>query len=552
MTVKIACKTKTTVFVKLLAYFVFSTAAVFLCINFSSLMNILKGNPQKTFPVDQLVLTRWTAMEAENTFCSEEDPTILFSNYDGYIQSIEINLIALEDTPECSPKMYWTNADHPAFSEKNSQEFCATKTGSGILFSVNRYVTDFRLDLYAGEGAKIWLGDIVINPRTLMFPATLFVPICIVGFLYFYMIVNSDKQKPILKTGNCTKIKIEELDFIRAVCAIGIILFHISSYVSKTAPKLMYRYANGTFGALFVGVFLLISGGVLYYNYPEVKNLSTFYYKRWKSIFPMFYITFLFFFIRNVIAEHAVFYNGDPWKLLLSVFGLDGYLNYKYPGYYIVGEWFLGAIVLLYVLYPIFVKLVNTAGWKVLFFTIPLSLWQLNTDWFEIDPTTNLIYCSTLFITGMLIFKYALYRKKWLKLASCFISLLVLFVRIPNFSIFKSMIFYVFLFFAFFAVAESVIKAQPLKNLFACIGGLSFSMFLVQNRVIGYLTTYIAVDSYSGLIKLMILAVCLSIVYAWCIRAVSQAVIKTNWFCCIEKAILSFHKEGDTNGTDHN
>ena len=60
------------------------------------------------------------------------------------------------------------------------------------------------------------------------------------------------------------------------------------------------EYANGSFGSLFVGVFFLISGGVLYYNYPEVKNLSTFYYKRWKSIFPMFYITFLFFFIRNV------------------------------------------------------------------------------------------------------------------------------------------------------------------------------------------------------------------------------------------------------------
>lgn len=552
MTVKIAGKAKTNAFVKLFAYFVFSTAVVFLCINFSSLMNILKGNSQKTFSVDQLVLTSWNAMEAENTFCSGEDPTILFSNYDGYIQSIEINLIALEDTPECSPKIYWTDADHPAFSEKNSQEFCATKTDSGILFSVNRYVTDFRLDLYAGEGAKIWLGDIVINPQTLKFPATLFIPICIVGLLYLYMIVNSDKQKPIPETGTCAKNKIKELDFIRAVCAIGIILFHVSSYVSKTAPKLMYQYANGSFGSLFVGVFFLISGGVLYYNYPEVKNLSTFYYKRWKSIFPMFYITFLFFFIRNVISENAIFYNGEPWKLLLSVFGMDGYLNYKYPGYYIVGEWFLGAIVLLYVLYPVFVKLVNTAQWKILFFIIPLTLWQLKTDWFEINPVTNLIYCSTLFIAGMLIFKYALYRKKWLKSASCLISLLVLFVRIPNFSIFKSMISYVFIFFALFTVAEFVIKVQPLKNLFACIGGLSFPMFLVQNRVIGYLTAHIAIDSYAGLIKLMILAVCLSIVYAWCIRAVSQAIVRTNCFCFIEKSILSFHKKGDTNGSDHN
>lgn len=534
-----------TVIFKTIVYFVLSITIVFVFSNFNSLMNILRKHPEKTYSVNQLELIRWVVMDAENSFCSEEDPIILFPNHNGYIQSIELNIAALEGTPECSPKIYWTDAEHPEFSEECSQNLTAVKTDKGYALSVNRNVVDFRLDLYNGAGAKIWLGDILVNPRTLVFPSTLFFPICIIGFLYIYYIMESNKTKRIQNVDSSKQEKVEELDFIRAACAIGIILFHVSSYTPKDAPKLMYTYANGGYGTLLVGVFFLISGGVLQYNYKEVGNPLAFYYKRWKSIFPMFYITFLFFFIRNAVMANTIFYNGKTWRILLSVFGMDGYFNYKYPGYYIVGEWFLGAIILLYVLYPIYSKLVNSIGWKVLIFTIPLTVWQFKTDWFEIGAMTNLIYCSTMFIIGMLIFRYRLYGNKVLKLASCCISVVVLFVKIPNFGLFKAMISYVFMFFALFAVAEHVIKVQSLKNIFRCIGGLSFPMFLVQNRVIGFLTTYITVSTYIELIKVMGLAVCLSMICAWCIKTITQGIMRTKWFSAMDKAILSICKEGE-------
>lgn len=525
-----------------LIYFLLSIAIVFLLTNIDSLIVILKDYPQKTYSVNQLELTGWTAMDTDGTFCSEDDPIILFPNFDGYVHSIELNIATLEDTEECVPKFFWTDAEHPNFSEKFSQELPTVKTDNGYFLKVNRKVSAFRLDLYDGAGALIQLGDISVNPRTLQFPVTFLFPICIFGFLLMYLLQNSGHTCEIPQRSFAKQEKIEELDFIRAICAVGIILFHVSCYIPPTAPMFMHTYANGGYGTLLVGVFFLISGGVLYYNYREIEDLFIFYYKRWKSIFPMFYITFLFFFIRNVVTADAVFYNGKPWRLLLSVFGLDGYFHYKYPGYYIVGEWFLGAIVLLYVLYPIYVKLVNSAGWKVLFFIIPLTVWQIKTDWFEIGTTTNLIYCSTLFIFGMLIFKYKLFRDTKLKLASCLISFAVLFVSIPHFDIFLSMISYVFMFFALFAVAELIVKVPLLKSIFACIGGLSFPMFLVQNKVIGFLTTHITVNTYSDLVKVILLAVCLSITYAWCIQTVTQGVMKTKWFCYVDKTILSLRK----------
>ena len=179
---------------------------------------------------------------------------------------------------------------------------------------------------------------------------------------------------------NTEREKVEELDYIRTICAIGKILHHVSCYVSPDAPKLFYTYANGWFGALFVNIFFIISGGVLYHNYKEIGKLTVFYYKRWKSIFPMFYITFLFFFIRNVVISNSFFYNGKPWRLLLSIFGLDGYFAYRFPGYYIVGEWFLGAIVFLYILYPIFLKLIQIMDWKLLLFIVPMVIWQFEIN----------------------------------------------------------------------------------------------------------------------------------------------------------------------------
>ena len=338
------------------------------------------------------------------------------------------------------------------------------------------------------------------------------------------------------------KEKVREIEIVRAMCAIGIILHHVSCYTSQEAPKVFYTYANGYYGALFVGIFFMISGGMMYYNHPDPKNLRVFYYKRWKSIFPMFYFVYLFFFCKNVIIAKALFYNGEPQRIILSVLGLDGYLNYKYPGYYIIGEWFLGAIILLYVAYPVYAKVLNKLNWKILFILIPLLIWQLNTNWFEIDATRNFIYCSAMFIAGMLIFKYKLCQNKTLKIVSCIISVIVLFVPIPNFGLVTMAISFIFAFLALFAVAEVTMTLPFLKAIFTWVGRLSFPLFLVQNKVIEYLVSRIVVNTYLELFKVMAIAVCLSVICAWCIRAVTQELLRTKWFSKLDKAVLSLCK----------
>lgn len=92
-----------------------------------------------------------------------------------------------------------------------------------------------------------------------------------------------------------TKEKLISIEFIRVFCAIGIILHHFSTDVSAEFKPFL-SFANGSWGDVIVTVFFVISGGMLYLNNNEIPSLKKFYYKRFKSIFPMFYIVFLLLF----------------------------------------------------------------------------------------------------------------------------------------------------------------------------------------------------------------------------------------------------------------
>lgn len=104
--------------------------------------------------------------------------------------------------------------------------------------------------------------------------------------------------------------RIYSFDFIRAVCALGIVVFHYSCQIGDKLYRPLFSFANGGWGEVFVGAFFLLSGAMLYYNHSEIKNLKAFYFKRFKSIFPMFYIAFLGFFIWSVISTKNFFMAG--------------------------------------------------------------------------------------------------------------------------------------------------------------------------------------------------------------------------------------------------
>jgi hypothetical protein len=180
-------------------------------------------------------------------------------------------------------------------------------------------------------------------------------------------------------------------------------------------------YANGAWGALFVSLFFMLSGASLYYNWNDRLTSFTgkggvldFYKKRWLTIFPMFYIAWFVCYMMKVISFNRLWnWGGEYRKLLLTFFGVDGYFMYRDLNYYTVGEWFLGAIIILYVIYPILqwamkkipipstVVIVSLFGLNVARRQIPFMA-KYNA-WVVISDNINIITCLFSFWIGMLL-----------------------------------------------------------------------------------------------------------------------------------------------------
>ncbi len=334
------------------------------------------------------------------------------------------------------------------------------------------------------------------------------------------------------------KEKIIALDFLRAFCAVGIIFYHISCYAGDGASKLFHSYANGDYGAILVGIFFLVSGTVLYYNYQQIPSLKSFYYRRWKTLYPAFYLAWAGFAFALLLMGRKGVWKAPWYKFVLTLLGLDGYFKYLGPTFYLIGEWFFGAIVLLYILYPLFMKAVNRFGWKVLLVLLPLWIWQDNTAFFRIPDNYNLIYCALQFVLGMLIARYHLYQNKHLLYLSIPATLALLIVPIPYLPSIQRLCLLFFAFFALFATGEVLMKNEKTEKAFRFLGSLSFYVFLLQNNVGNFLVNQTTPSSAFEICMVSILTTICCFIGAFLMKWVLNYLFKTKLYRKLEDRFI--------------
>ena len=143
------------------------------------------------------------------------------------------------------------------------------------------------------------------------------------------------------------------LDFIRLLAMLSVFLFHLNLYYtgSDTVVKIpLHLGRNITLGVFGSVLFFILSGYTSAMSYqPGEKAVRRYYKKRALSIFPMFYIAYLiaFLFVNFPAGQYGK-------RLLFTLLGMDGYLQmYGIGTYHLVGEWFLGCVLLLYLFFPL-------------------------------------------------------------------------------------------------------------------------------------------------------------------------------------------------------
>lgn len=159
--------------------------------------------------------------------------------------------------------------------------------------------------------------------------------------------------------------RIWSMELVRLFACLCICMVHFNASVSGWNSTGGFTYPNSIVpnfyleGRIYLGgigtsLFFMLTGASLMLSYRE-GNLKQYYKKRFLGIYPMFWIAYGAAFALDFLKWKCV-PPGNIKLMVFSVLGMDGYLGMLgllQTPFYKLGEWFLGAIVSLYIFFPL-------------------------------------------------------------------------------------------------------------------------------------------------------------------------------------------------------
>lgn len=325
-----------------------------------------------------------------------------------------------------------------------------------------------------------------------------------------------------------TRERLVYIDLIRAFSCFCVLTVHFNAAVSGFDGTFVYPnsvipnfYLGGRLylGDIGVSLFFMLSGASLMYTY---KDLKTFYKKRALNIYPMFWIAYALATIFDFL-ESKTMGKASLFLLIPSIVGIDGYLcTLGMIGFdfYKIGEWFLGCIVLLYLIFPLL--RLGLEKQPVITVVLSLLLYLL-----LVGKVNNVLFILRIpeMIFGMVVSKYHLEKKpdRLLLLGGCAFILACLFrnhIHPLTFVIASCML----LFALFTWVSRWIAKGT---NILVLLGRLTYPIFLVHHWLISRLVRGFSLASMSrrDVIVLFLIYLLLSL-------AVSQVLLVCNNKVC--------------------
>lgn len=252
-----------------------------------------------------------------------------------------------------------------------------------------------------------------------------------------------------------------ELDFLRNSAAIFILMYHFI-VESNTAGYINYSpFVLQTFsflGSIGVNLFFLLSGAGLSYRWQNSWDPKEYVKGRILSIYPDFWVVFFTLFVYGEVL-HGNNSSIPKWKIIFSVVGVDGYMEQFTSTFYKIGEWFLGCLLILYFLFPIFLHFLSSKK-KALFCGSILFLFWLIWPSLCLPYDGNHMVLGQAFVfwSGMILSRFIgrKFRAKQLILYSVICGVLLL-LHIPT--------KYTALLCAIFIMLLAFVSAKYLKNL---------------------------------------------------------------------------------------
>ena len=189
------------------------------------------------------------------------------------------------------------------------------------------------------------------------------------------------------------KPRLVYLDLIRTAALISILIIHFNATVTG-----YFTYPSRLFGStlpfgIYLGdfgssLFFIVSGAALCYTAAEPFSVKGFYKKRARAVYPMFWLAWAICFTVRFTTVPGAFAGARGVTLVLTLLGLDNFAvaaGWVGADFACVGEWFLGSILFLYLLFPLLLALcrkgravrwLGFAGAAVLGVAVHLTGWD--------------------------------------------------------------------------------------------------------------------------------------------------------------------------------
>jgi peptidoglycan/LPS O-acetylase OafA/YrhL len=280
------------------------------------------------------------------------------------------------------------------------------------------------------------------------------------------------------------------LDFIRALSVLMIILYHFDLQLLSQAPTahtipglVIFHQAIGDLG---VTLFVMISGVGLMTSSSKAFSAADFYKKRLLGIYPSFWIAYLA--VGAVLFLIRGFWVGDDqhWKFALTLTGFDGLLLYRGTNYYLIGEWFIGFILLFYAMFPLLRRgvlnrpILTWIAALIVVFTLHRYYGRL----FDLNENRNPLIRLPEFLFGLCFLRYVLPMGKKALVASIAALVVFAFWYPPIHIQFYGILLGIVAFCALAFSAELIELPPSITRFITWTAKYSFLAFLVHHQVI--------------------------------------------------------------------
>lgn len=282
-------------------------------------------------------------------------------------------------------------------------------------------------------------------------------------------------------------------DFIRVTALLCILLYHFQTEaVNRTAffqgiPFITSGIHKLSIGHIGVSLFFILSGASLMIS-TNPFHAGFFLKKRWISLFPAYYTVWICAFAGTVLFMPHKLDNIPFWTILLTFFGLDGYVYSICPNFYMAGEWFFGCLLLIYILYPLL--RIGIENIPHILLPVILFLWfvLMGTVSTPLQPQHVFYFRLPEFLFGMYLMKYWNRHIHLQGIIGFFIFLL--FLMMPpmsgNYQVFRIAGSGIGIFMTLRAFAEWINSfiLPKLKRIISFLAEISYEIFLLHHFIL--------------------------------------------------------------------